>query len=24
MEGQRLGAGGYVDIDFTVTVGSKE
>ena len=24
IEGQRLGAGGYVDIDFTVTVGSKE
>lgn len=24
IEGQRQGAGGYVDIDFTVTVGSKE
>lgn len=24
IKGQRLGAGGYVDIDFTVTVGSKE
>lgn len=24
IEGQRLGAGGYIDIDFTVTVGSKE
>lgn len=24
IRGQRLGAGGYVDVDFTVTVGSKE
>ena len=24
IKGQRQGAGGYVDIDFSVTVGSKE